>query len=150
MAGIVTGNYRIRKGLPSIWIVGDKTGGAAGACAPGSDIAAFLASKPARTPIQWSLSATLRLVARNRVEGLSGSSQILARSALFIGRRPSRSGRNIVDWSDFGQGHRTAGEAPDLLAAGRPSRAVPSSVDHEYFGEATGVARWTGSRKASA
>lgn len=90
MAGIVTGNYRIRKGLPSIWIVGDKTGGAAGTCAPGSDIAAFL------------------------------------------------------------QGHRTAEEAPDLLAAGRPSRAVPGSVDHGYFGEATGVARWTGSRKASA
>jgi beta-lactamase class A len=35
----ITGTERIRKGLPSTWIVGDKTGGAAGAYAPGSDIA---------------------------------------------------------------------------------------------------------------
>ncbi len=94
MAGIVTGNYRIRKGLPSIRIVGDKTGGAAGACAP--------ISPPSSLPNQLEPTFSgpfgcLRLVARNRVEGLSGSSQILARSALFIGRRPSRSGRNIVD-----------------------------------------------------
>ncbi|MFI9596086.1 class A beta-lactamase [Nonomuraea sp. NPDC052265] len=34
-----TGPERIRKGLPSTWTVGDKTGGAAGAYAPGSDIA---------------------------------------------------------------------------------------------------------------
>ncbi|MEV0622076.1 class A beta-lactamase [Nonomuraea sp. NPDC050404] len=34
-----TGPERIRKGLPATWIVGDKTGGAAGAYAPGSDIA---------------------------------------------------------------------------------------------------------------
>ncbi|GAA3119190.1 class A beta-lactamase BlaA [Planomonospora alba] len=44
-----TGAERIRKGLPQDWIVGDKTGGAAGAYAPGSDIA--VAWPPSGAPL---------------------------------------------------------------------------------------------------
>ncbi|GAA3171557.1 class A beta-lactamase [Nonomuraea roseoviolacea] len=45
----VTGTKRIRAGLPADWTVGDKTGGGAGAYAPGSDIA--VAWPPTGAPI---------------------------------------------------------------------------------------------------
>ncbi|MEV0590512.1 class A beta-lactamase [Nonomuraea cavernae] len=45
----ITGTERIRKGLPPHWIVGDKTGGGAGAYAPGSDIA--VAWPPTGAPV---------------------------------------------------------------------------------------------------
>ncbi|GGK73414.1 hypothetical protein Ppa06_31940 [Planomonospora parontospora subsp. parontospora] len=44
-----TGTERIRRGLPPNWVVGDKTGGAAGAYAPGSDIA--VAWPPSGAPL---------------------------------------------------------------------------------------------------
>ncbi|MBN6052166.1 serine hydrolase, partial [Nonomuraea sp. RK-328] len=45
----ITGTKRIRAGLPTDWTVGDKTGGAVGASAPGSDIA--VAWPPSGAPI---------------------------------------------------------------------------------------------------
>ncbi|MFI6927088.1 class A beta-lactamase [Nonomuraea spiralis] len=73
-----TGPERIRKGLPSTWIVGDKTGGAAGAYAPGSDIA--VAWPPTGAPL-------IIAVYTNRDDpAATMDDSVIAKTATFLAR----------------------------------------------------------------
>lgn len=73
-----TGAERIRAGLPQNWIVGDKTGGAAGAYAPGSDIA--VAWPPSGAPL-------IIAVYTNRDDpGATMDNSVIAKTATLLAR----------------------------------------------------------------
>ncbi|TDE56717.1 class A beta-lactamase [Nonomuraea mesophila] len=73
-----TGTERIRAGLPQDWIVGDKTGDAAGAYAPGSDIA--VAWPPSGAPL------IIAVYANRNDPAATMDNSVIAKTATLLAR----------------------------------------------------------------